>query len=227
VPTDSYIPVTITNPLTNQPLTIYNQNPALAGRQNNVRTNSAKLNTTYNGIEISMVRRFGARSQVSGGYHYGKDRGRTTSGELNDPNDDIFTQGAIGNDEPHQFKLSGNTTLPWDISLSGAFITNTGHPRQRTLSVGRALVPTLTRATQTVRLEPNDAERYENWMQLDLRIGRNFTINGIRFEPFIDGYNLLNANTVLAEVTTFGPNLGLVSQTINPRLVRVGGKVSF
>ncbi len=108
-----------------------------------------------------------------------------------------------------------------------SFITNTGHPRQRTLSVGRALVPTLTRATQTVRLERNDAERYDNWMQLDLRVGRNFTVGGIRIEPFIDGYNLLNANTVLTEVTTVGPNLGQVSQTINPRLVRVGGKVSF
>jgi outer membrane receptor protein involved in Fe transport len=227
VPTDSYIPVVITNPLTNEPLTIYNQNPALAGRQNNLRMNSSKLDSTYNGIELSMVRRFGTRSQLSGGYHYGKDRGRISTGELNDPNDDIFTDGAVGNDEPHQFKLSGNTMLPWEISFSGSFITNTGHPRQRTLNVGRTLVPTLTRATQTVRLEPNDSERYENWMQLDLRVGRNFNLNGMRLEPFVDGYNLLNANTVLTEVTTYGPSLGQVSQTINPRLIRVGGKLSF
>ncbi len=63
VPTDSYIPVTITNPLTNQPLTIYNQNPATVGRQDNIRTNSSKLDSDYNGVEVSMVRRFGpARS---------------------------------------------------------------------------------------------------------------------------------------------------------------------
>jgi hypothetical protein len=133
----------------------------------------------------------------------------------------------VGNDEPHQFKLSGNTVLPGNIAFSGSFITNSGHPRQRTLNVGRALVPTLTRATQTVRLEPNDENRYDKWMQLDLRIGRNFTLRGVKLEPFIDGYNLLNANTVLTEVTTVGPNLGTVSATINPRLVRVGGKVTF
>jgi hypothetical protein len=43
----------------------------------------------------------------------------------------------------------------------------------------------------------------------------------------VDAYNLLNANTVLTSVTTFGPNLGRVSSTINPRLFRVGGKASF
>jgi hypothetical protein len=227
VPTDSYIPVTITNPLTLQPMTIYNQNPALAGRQDNVRTNSSKLDSAYNGVEVSVVRRIGAGSQVSAGYHYGKDLGRISSGELNDPNDDIFTDGAVGNDEPHQFKLNGNTTLPWKIAFSGSFITNTGHPRQRTLNVGRALVPTLTRATQTVRLERNDEERYEKWVQLDLRLGRSFRANGWSFEPFVDFYNLLNANTVLQEVTSVGPSLGQVSQTMNPRLIRIGGKVGF
>jgi hypothetical protein len=85
----------------------------------------------------------------------------------------------------------------------------------------------LTRATQTVRLERNDESRYDKWVQLDLRIGRSFAMGTWRFEPFLDGYNLLNANTVLTEVTTIGTSLGNVSQTINPRLLRVGGKVSF
>jgi hypothetical protein len=227
VPYDSYIPVVITNPLTDAPLTIYNQNPATRGMQDNLLTNSSKLETSYSGMEISFVRRFGASSRVQGGYHYGKNRGRITAGELNDPNADIFTDGAVGNDEPHQFKLSGSTMMPGKIALSGSFITNSGHPRQRTLNVGRAIVRDLTRATQTVRLEPNDENRYDKWMQLDMRIGRDFTMGSWRFEPFLDGYNLLNANTVLTEVTTFGSNLGRVSATINPRLVRIGGKLSF
>ncbi|HYU77412.1 MAG TPA: TonB-dependent receptor [Vicinamibacterales bacterium] len=227
VPYDSYIPVVITNPLTNQPLTIYNQNPATAGRQDNILTNSSKLDTNYNGVEISFQRRFARGSQVQGGYHYGKNLGRIASGELNDPNSDIFAYGAVGTDEPHQFKLSGNHTLPYRVTLSGSFTTNSGHPRQRTLNVGRALVPTLTRATQTVRLERNDESRYDKWVQLDLRVGRTFSLAGWRVEPFLDGYNLLNANTVLTEVTTIGTSLGNVSQTINPRLLRVGGKVTF
>jgi len=54
VPTDSYIFVTITNPPKGQPLTIYNQNPALAGRQDNVLTKSSKRNTTFNGMEVAV-----------------------------------------------------------------------------------------------------------------------------------------------------------------------------
>ena len=38
VPYDSYIPIVITNPLTNEPLTIYNQNPATVGGQDNILT---------------------------------------------------------------------------------------------------------------------------------------------------------------------------------------------
>jgi hypothetical protein len=69
--------------------------------------------------------------------------------------------------------------------------------------------------------------RYEKWMQLDLRIGRPFKVRNLKLEPFIDGYNLLNASTILTDVTTFGPSLGTISTTINPRMVRIGGKLNF
>jgi len=228
VPTESYIPVQITNPLDNSPLTIYNQNPATRGQQQNLLSNSPKLNSTYNGIEVSVRRRFSADAYLSVGYHYGKNRGRTTSsGDLNDPNLDIFSEGAVGNDETQQFKLSGSYRLPWDIAMSGFVTVATGHPRARQLSVGRSLVPSLIRSSQTVRLEPNDASRYNTRKLVDLRFGRVFRIGDRRVEPFADLYNLFNVNTVLSEVTTYGPSLGRVSSTINPRIARIGVKVNF
>jgi hypothetical protein len=78
-----------------------------------------------------------------------------------------------------------------------------------------------------VRLERNDETRYDKWVMLDLRVGRIFPMGKLRFEPFVDVYNVLNANTILTEVTTVGSSLGVVSATINPRLVRVGGKFTF
>ena len=227
VPTDSYIPVVITNPLSNESLTIYNQSGATAGRQDNLLTNSSKLNTNYNGVEFTIQRRFSPQVYLLAGYHYGKALGRIAAGELNDPNDDIFTDGAIGNDEPHQFKLSGSYVLPWQISVSGFLSMRSGHTRAPQLVVNRALVPNLTRSSQTVRLQRNDEERYDPVSLVDLRFGRRFKLGRWEFEPFVDAYNLLNANTVLTSVTTFGPNLGRVSSTINPRLIRVGGKASF
>ncbi|HSL20010.1 MAG TPA: TonB-dependent receptor [Vicinamibacterales bacterium] len=227
VPTDSYIPVVINNPLTNQPLTIYNQNPSTAGKQDNILENRTELDTNYNGIEFHLQRRFGSKGQVQGGYHYGRNLGRIVSTDPSDPNNNIFDYGAVGNDEPHQFKISGSYILPYEISFSGSFVANSGHPRVRSLNVGRALVPTLTRATQTVRLERNDEERYEPWRMLDLRVGRVFRVRNIRLEPFADVYNVLNVNTVLNQNNTVGSSLGVVSATINPRVVRVGGKLSF
>jgi hypothetical protein len=206
---------------------MYNQNPALAGRQDNVLANSSKLDTTYNGIEVAATRRFSTRGSFMIGYHYGGDLGRIAGGDLNDPNNDIYAHGAVGNDEPHQFKLSGNYQLPGDINFSGFFSARSGQPRQRSLNVNRALVPSLTRASQTVRLEPNDEQRYDRVMLLDLRMGRPFSFGHRRIEPFIDAYNLTNANTVLSEITSIGSTLGRVSSTINPRIIRLGAKVEF
>ncbi|HYU77792.1 MAG TPA: hypothetical protein VEK56_02335, partial [Vicinamibacterales bacterium] len=206
---------------------IYNQNPLTTGLQDNIVVNASKLDTTYNGIELAVQRRFSANAYLRAGYHYGKDLGRIAAGELNDPNADIFADGAVGTDEPHQLKVSGALLLPARISVSAFFQARSGQPKVRQLQVGRALVPTLTRATQTVRLERNDENRYDSVALLDLRVGRPFRFGSWRTEIFADAYNLLNANTVLTEVTTVGPNLGQVSQTIPPRVVRVGAKLAF
>ncbi len=227
VPYASYIPVVISNPLNNQPLTIYNQNPSTVGLQDNVLTNSPKLDSIYNGIEFTIQRRFSPDAYVNAGYHYGKDLGRITTGELNDPNADIYADGAVGNDEPHQLKVSAAFLLPWRITASGFFQAYTGHPKVRSLSVGRALVPTLTRATQTVRLERNDENRYPSVNLLDFRLGRRFRVRDLRLEAFADVFNVMNTNTILTEVTTIGSNLGRVSDTVRPRIVRIGAKFAF
>jgi hypothetical protein len=228
VPTASYIPITILNPVSNQPLTIYNQNPTTAGLQDNLLTNVDKLDYDYDGIEFAVQRRFTSNSTVLAGYQYGKALGRiSTGGDLNDPNRDIFADGAVGNDEPHQIKVSGSYVLPGDVTISGFLSSRSGHPRQRQLNVGRALVPTLTRASQTVALERNDDVRYDWVTQLDLRFGRVFRFGSYRLEPFADAYNIFNANTILADVTTVGTSLGRVSNTLSPRLVRLGAKFDF
>ncbi|HYU78346.1 MAG TPA: TonB-dependent receptor [Vicinamibacterales bacterium] len=233
VPTSSYIPVTIVNPLNNQNLTIYDQDPGTLGRQDNLISNDPRLDNDYNGVELQVQRRFSNKASLLAGYHYGRAQGAiltsgpSTSRDLNDPNNFIYYQGAIGNDEPHQFKLSGSYLLPGDISASTVLLAYTGHPRQRNLVVGRALVPTLTRASQTVPLEPNDDQRYDSIKLLDLRFGRPVRWRGFHIEPFLDVYNVFNANTILADNTTLGPSLGRVSATINPRIFKVGAKFDF
>ena len=228
VPTSGYIPVEVMNPLTNQPMTIYNQDPATQGKQLNQFQNDSKLDNDYNGIEFTVERRFAGQAYLQAGYHYGKNLGRTRLGsDLNDPNLDIFTDGAVRFDEPHQFKVSGNILLPGEINLSGFLIARTGHSRQRSLSVGRSTVPDLTRSSQRVNLERNDDSRYNSVSLLDLRVGRVFQAGPVRLEPFLDLYNIFNANTILTQATSRGAVYGNVSRTINPRVIRIGAKLNF
>ena len=95
------------------------------------------------------------------------------------------------------------------------------------MRVSRSEVPDLTRSSQSVRLERNDDVRYENIKLLDLRFARPFQWNNVRFEPFVDLYNIFNANTVLRQTTTFGSRLGRVSEIINPRIIKIGAKFDF
>src|SRR5947207_5294895 len=52
VPSSAYTPVTVTNPLTSTPLTIYNQDPATRGLVRNVVMTIPDLRQTYNGVEF-------------------------------------------------------------------------------------------------------------------------------------------------------------------------------
>ena len=86
VPEASYTPITIVNPLTNGPLTIYNQAANTVGGQRNVLVNSPLLDNDYDGFEISVQRRFSQQASLLAGYHYGKARGSIlTSGRVHQP----------------------------------------------------------------------------------------------------------------------------------------------
>ena len=98
----------------------------------------------------------------------------------------------------------------------------------RTGSFNRAVVPTLSRPSQTVRLEESGDARYDRVMLLDLRFGRIFRAGNLRIEPFLDLYNVFNANTVLAEGTIYtSTSLGVATETVMARFIKLGIKVDF
>ena len=226
----------ITNPLDGSPLTIYNQNPATSGGpQRNIVRNADFLNNHYNGFEVMINKRFGGRGSIMGGYAYGSRRGSIFSGapstaDLNDANNVlIFPEGAVDFDQPHRVKFTSNVRLPWDIYFGAFFQYHTGMPKVRTLTVTRALVPTLTRATQTVRLEETGATRYDDIILLDVRFSKRFTFDQrLKIELFLDLYNVANRTTVISEGTAVGTAAyGRITGTVNPRLLKLGLKVDF
>jgi len=226
VPPTSYTPVTITNPLTNQPLTVYNQDPATRTAVRNVVTTIPDLDQHYNGVEFQVNTRL-TRATVFGGLTIGRDFCDQDNGDLNNPNVRINNTGAIGFDSTYQIRGGWSYQLPYDLQFSGSIREATGLPQTRTFTVTTSVVPGLTQVTQSVQVAPRGDFRYP-WQNLvDLRVTRVWKRNGVRFEPTIDVFNLFNDAAVTSAVTTVGSSLGRPSAIEMGRLVRVGGRIAF
>jgi len=221
LPSD-YIPVTITNPLTNEPLTVYNQKPETVGRRDTVVTNQKELDSNYNGIELRLNSRFHGGGILAAGYTYG--RAKSGSGDTNNPNTLINFSGT---DKTVQLKFYGAQPLPWGTQVSGSFESFNGAPLARNFTVTRAQVPNLTQVTQVVSLVPRGEFTLPRVSLLDLRFAKAFKWSYRKVELQADVYNLFNANAVINEVQTVGPSLGQPVGIVRGRLARFGVNVAF
>ncbi len=228
VPSSAYTAVQVTSPLGGT-ATAYNLDRAYVGKQDNVRENIDLLDTDYDGLEITAVKRFTHRWQMLLGYTLGRNEGGIDFGEFNDPNNLDFQQGIVGNDATHQLKLSGTVLVPRvEVAISGSLVRNTGYPRQFTYQVTRTQMPTLTRSAQTIRVNERGDERLPAVTLLDLRFSRPIRLPGGRlFEPQVDIFNATNADTIARIVDAVGPRLGFPTEILAPRIVRVGFSFSF
>jgi len=226
VPSSAYTPVVITNPVTNQPLTVYNQDPATRTSVQNLVTTIPSLSQSYNGVEFQANTRL-TNATVFGGLTLGRDYGDNDAGDLNNPNVVINNRGNIGFDSPVQIRGGFTYKLPYDVQFSGSVREATGLPQNRTFTVTTTQVPGLTQVTQSVKVAAAGDFRYP-WQNLvDIRLVKAFKAGGGRFEPTIDVFNLFNNNAITSAVTTVGVSLGRPSAIVMGRLVRVGGRISF
>jgi hypothetical protein len=226
VPSSAYTPVVITNPVTNQPLTVYNQDPATRTSVQNLVTTIPSLSQSYNGVEFQANTRL-TNATVFGGLTLGRDYGDNDAGDLNNPNVVINNRGNIGFDSPVQIRGGFTYKLPYDVQFSGSVREATGLPQNRTFTVTTTQVPGLTQVTQSVKVAAAGDFRYP-WQNLvDIRLVKAFKAGGGRFEPTIDVFNLFNNNAITSAVTTVGGSLGRPSAIVMGRLVRVGGRISF
>jgi hypothetical protein len=226
VPPSSYTPVTITNPLNNQSLTVYNQDPATKSLVRNVVTTIPSLKQSYNGVEVQVNTRFD-KGTAFGGLTIGADKGDNDSGDLNNPNVLINNYGAIGFDSTYQVRAGFTYKLPYDVQFAGSIREATGLPQTRTFNVTTTQVPGLTQVNQSVKVAANGDFRYPWQNLLDIRLSKSFRSGQTRIEPIVDLFNVFNNNAVTSQVTTVGTSLGRPSAIVMGRLLRVGGRISF
>jgi len=226
VPATAYTPVTIANPLTNAPMTVYNQDPSTRTLVRNVVTTIPDLSQHYNGVELQVNTRL-SRATVFGGLTIGRDSGDQDSGDLNNPNVRINNAGAIGFDSTYQVRGGWSYRLPYDVQFAGSIREATGLPQTRTFTVTTSLVPGLTQVTQSIQVAQRGDFRYP-WQNLvDIRFTKSWRRNGVLIAPTVDVFNLFNDNAVTSAVTTVGSSLGRPSAIEMGRLVRLGGRIAF
>lgn len=236
-----YVPVTgYTNPITNQPLTLFSfqpPDPALYSAFDYRVTNVSLLNdNAYHGLEFTAVKRLSHKWQILGGFTIQRQKGvygrgfsdEATGDNFTDPNYDINRNGNYLNlDSTYVFKVDSTYELPWKIGTSINFQHYTGYPLQptETFNVPNGQgVP----VGESVILQPAGIQRLPGVNMLNLRLSREFAVREKwRLIPTVDFFNVTNAQTVIGEVTTFGSSYLFPYSTINPFVARFGLRLTF
>jgi hypothetical protein len=125
-------------------------NPVVGGPDRVVNLESS-VNTKYDGLLVSVEKRYSNRYQLRASYTLSKafnyandDQIPFANGPL-DPNDLQREYGPTPNDQRHRFVFSGVVDAPWDIRVSAIWTAASGVPMDILLPDGQTRIPYLQR----------------------------------------------------------------------------------
>ena len=231
-----YVPVTgFTNPITNQPLTLYSFQPADTtkyGQFDFLVTTIPQLDdNAYHAVEFTAVKRLSNKWQILGGFTIQRQKGvysrgysdQAYSDNFTDPNLDINRKNNYLNlDATYVFKVDSTYELPWKVGTSVNFQHYTGFPLQPTGTFS-VLNGQDNPVNESVILQPAGIQRLPSVNMLNLRLSREFVYNDRwRLIPTVDFFNVTNAQTVIGKVTSIGASYLYPYATINPFVTRFG-----
>lgn len=226
VPTESYIPLEVTEVTSGRPVTVYNQAPSLRGRFDVQWNNESALDRDFNGVDLTLNKRFDGRWMLIAGLSLGRNLGDIYgTADLNNPNF-TFRRGRFGNDVPVAAKVSGSYQLPYGVLVSGVFQHYTGFPEITTVVVGSATA-TLTQVTQSLVVQPRASTRLPDVDLVDLTFKKSFRFQRARIQPTLDLFNIFNSNSIQARTTILGPAYLRASNIVLGRMVKFGVNIEY
>lgn len=243
----AYAPVTLTNAVTSQPITIYPLRVAYRGipterLYTNPGTETCSfcpdLERKYRAVEFTMRRRMKDGWQLFGSYVYGRSEGNKGTGHSEsqgdvfaNPNSLVNAFGRLTLDRPHQVKIQGTYEAPFQILLSGTYTGLSGTPWARQIRFVRADTPLMIVESQiVVRAEPIGAQRLDFVHDTSFRAEKRFDLGSNRMLGLmVDVFNVFNANTVTAlqQTRVDHPDFGKPAEIVLPRTLRLGARISF
>ena len=241
-PDARWTPTTVTNGVTNQPLTVYNWANRAASETTPILTNvdgfqyrdpsGAVLGTAqavrkYTGVMTVLDKRFSNRWQGRISYVWSKNDstinntgsnsyGQTSAFET-PTNALVNNYGSPVNDRTHEVKVYGTWQIPKiEVGLNGYFSYLSGRtwtPYQRYTS--KQIVYPRSAGRQPW-LEPFGDRRLDSETNLDLRIEKIFKLGTgtDRMSVYADVQNLFNASTIIS-VQTRNPSTSIAGESVD------------
>jgi hypothetical protein len=251
-PAARYTTTSVTNRLTNQPMTLYrwaNRSTTdedvfirnvkgfqyLDGNGNPFATLDPTRN--YKGVMFVLTKSYSNRWNGQFSYVWSKVEGTVSNGGttsvtgsfFENPNTSLVnSDGLMGLDRTHEWKLFGGYTIPWiEVALNAYYRAISGTTYQADMSVSGS---TLNRSgSTTVYLEPRGSRRLDMLHQVDLRIDKSFRVDVHRFGVFLDFQNLFNNDTITGVQTRY-PTRTISGNVVNfesPTAIQLGRQITF
>ena len=138
------------------------------------------------------------------------------------PNDLINTEpdGKIKHTD-WTLKLHGTIEGPWALKISPMLRHQGGQ------NFGRTFSATLNYGTVRIAAEPLETRRQDDITVVDFRLEKVIRASGLQLGPFMDLYNVFNANAVQNLTWNSGSSFLRPTNIVPPRVLRLGAKVSF
>jgi hypothetical protein len=198
-------------------------------------TNPASAFRRYRAFELVGNRRMRDRWMMQASWVMSKITGNLNNtgsfgntGEYDNPNLDPDVQpyrtGRLTNDNTHIAKVLGMVRGPWDLMMSGAFFYTSGATFTRTYRPSTALVT----GRPDLFIEPRGVQRYEDQKRIDIKLEKQFRLNGDRRLGFtLEGFNILNDDAVTSRTTRSGSTYFEPQGLVAPRRWRLGAVYRF
>jgi len=205
-------------------ITVFNLDPEKLGAYDPYVTQQIGYETSYQGLELSLTKRYANKWQFMGSITYGKSNVRLPITAVDDPNNREFNDDVVtSTDVPIIIKLSGSYDLPGGFYIGAFFNYRRGYPTQRYF-----LYEDLNQGDVYVAAEKFGESRYPDLTLFDLRLSKIFNLKRYgKFEIMIDGFNIFNAHTPLSWDNESWEGYKQVTEILAPRIFRLGVKWNF
>jgi hypothetical protein len=240
----NYAPVTVTDDYDGSTQTFWNQVDTSIAWKGFI-TNPPGAEREYDGIEVTLEKRFSNNWSMNASYVYGKSRGLigtdfddswSGASYFDTPNAHVNALGSFNLERRHQIKLNFLVRGPWGINIGAFYRMLAGRRYQRLIrSIDFGL--DLNQGTVTNYAEKRGTRKYPDLSILDLHLEKMFKIGKIRLSLFADVFNVFNINTATSiwarsssgtSINGIPVNFGDLDDIYDPpRIFRLGSRIEF